>query len=139
MNAQTQFNFVSLNINVTKDKDLLIIELIENDIVFLQEYLLSKMNVDSLKRFWTHYTCLRATQKTRGRPSGGLAIYSIQNTQSILLQSDASILATKCGETTFINIYIACNRKIVQSLSSFSQACNRLRTLLSDLSKQNTK
>jgi len=42
MNAQTPFSFVSLNINGTKDKDLLISELLENDIVFLQELLLSK-------------------------------------------------------------------------------------------------
>ena len=74
MNAQTPFSFVSLNINGTKDKDLLISELLENDIVFLQEHLLSKVNVDSLKRFRTHYTFLRAAQKTRGRPSEGLAI-----------------------------------------------------------------
>ena len=139
MNTQTPFSFVSLNINGTKDKDLLISELLENDIVFLQEHLLSKVNVDSLKRFWTHYTFLRAAQKTRGRPSGGLAIYFRHKTQPILLQSDANILAIKCGDTAFINIYFPCNKKTVQSLSSFSQACNRLRTLLSDLSKQNTK
>ena len=63
MNAQTPFSFVSLNINGTKDKDLLISELLENDIVFLQEHLLSKVNVDSLKRSRTHYTFLRAAQK----------------------------------------------------------------------------
>ena len=63
MNAQTPFRFVSLNINDTKDKDLLISELLENGIVFLQEHLLSKVNVDSLKRFRTHYTFLRARQK----------------------------------------------------------------------------
>ena len=63
MNAQTPFSFVSLNINGTKDKDLLISELLENDIVFLQEHLLSKVNVDSLKHSWTHYTFLRAAPK----------------------------------------------------------------------------
>ena len=139
MNAQTPFSFVSFNINGTKDKDLLISELLENDIVFLQEHLLSKVNVDSLKRSRTHYTFLRAAQKTRGRPSGDLAIYFRHKTQPILLQSDANILAIKCGDTAFINNYFPCNKKTVQSLSSFSQACNRLRTLLSDLSKQNTK
>ena len=62
---------------------------------FLQECLLSKVNVDSLMRFWTHYTFLRAAQKTHGRPSGGQASYFRHNTQLILLQSDANILAIK--------------------------------------------
>ena len=139
MNAQTPFSLVSLNINSTKDKDLLISELLENDIVFLQEYLLSKVNVDILKSFRTHYIFLRAAQKTRGRPSGGRATYFRHKTQPIFLQSDANILAIKCGITAFINIYFPCDKKTAQSLSSFSQECNRLRTLLSDLSKQNTK
>ena len=54
MNAQTPFSLVSRNINGTKDKDLLIKMLLENDIVFLQQHLLSKVNVNSLKRFRTH-------------------------------------------------------------------------------------
>ena len=87
MNAQTPFSFVSLNINGTKDKDLLINELLENDIGCLQEHLLCKVDVDSLNRFRTHYTFLRAAQKTRGRPSGGLAIYFRHKTQPILLQN----------------------------------------------------
>ncbi|XP_065566258.1 uncharacterized protein LOC136031014 [Artemia franciscana] len=96
----------------------------------------TKGSTFSLKRM---LIALRAAQKTRGRPSGGLAIYFRHKTHPILLQSDANILAIKCGDTAFINIYFPCNKKTVQSLSSFSQACNRLRTLLSDLSKQNTK
>ena len=91
------------------------------------------MNVDSLKRFRTHYTFLRAAQKTRGRPIGGLAMYFRHKTQPILLQRDANILAIKCSDTAFINIYFPCNKKTVQLLSSFSQTGNRLRTLLSDL------
>ena len=139
MNTKTLFSFVSLNINGTKDKDLLISELLQNDFVFLQEHLLSKGNVDSLKRFWIYYAFLRATQKTCGRPSGGLAIYFKHKTQLILLQSYASILAIKCGDIAFINIYFPYNKKTLQSLSSFPQACKCLWTLLSNLSKQNTK
>jgi len=104
---------VSLYINGTKDKDLLINKLLDNDIVFLQRGFLSKVNIDSLKGFRTHYTFLRATQETRGRSLGALAIYFRNNTQPILLKNDADILAIKYG--------------------------NRLRTLLSNLSKQNTK
>ena len=50
MNQATIFSFASFNINGTKDKDLLINELLVNDIVFLQEHLLTKSNVSSLKR-----------------------------------------------------------------------------------------
>ena len=55
MNQATILSFASLNINGTKDKDLLINELLVNDIVFLQEHLLTKSNVSSLKRSSIHH------------------------------------------------------------------------------------
>ena len=55
MNQATILSFASLNINGTKDKDLLINELLVHDIVFLQEHLLTKSNVSSLKRSSVHH------------------------------------------------------------------------------------
>ena len=58
-----RFRFVSLNINGTKDKDLLIDELLDYDIVFLQEHFLTKANTDTLKRSPTHHTFVREAKK----------------------------------------------------------------------------
>ena len=75
MNQATILSFASVNINGTKDKDLLINELLVHDIVFLQEHLLTKSNVSSLKRSSVHNFFSYEAKKTRGRPSGGLAIF----------------------------------------------------------------
>ena len=59
MNQATILSFASLNINGTKDKDLLINELLVHDIVFLQETLLTKSNVSGLKRPSVHHFFFR--------------------------------------------------------------------------------
>ena len=69
-----RFHFVSLNINGTKDKDLLIDELLDYNIVFLQEHFLAKANTDALKRSPTHYTFVREAKKRTVDPMGTLQI-----------------------------------------------------------------
>ena len=55
MNQATILSFASLNIIGTKDKGLLINELLVHDLVFLQEYLLTKSNVSSLVQSSVHH------------------------------------------------------------------------------------
>ena len=69
----------SFNINGTKDKDHTINEMSDYDILFLQEYLLPAASVNLLRRSSAHFVFTTDAQRTRGRPSAGLACINKQS------------------------------------------------------------
>ena len=99
-----RFHFVSLNINGTKDKDLLIDEHLDYDIVFLQEHFLTKANTDTLKRSPTLHTLVREAKKTCGRPSGVIATLVRLAKKPELISFDHNLRAIKCGNIVLINV-----------------------------------
>ena len=133
MNQATILSFASLNINGTKDKDLLINELLVHDIVFLQEHLLTKSNVSSLKRSSVHHFFSQEAKQTRGRPSGGLAIFFRSPSKPSVIHCDDNILAIQCDSTDFINVYLPCDRRSIASFTSFAKCCSSLKSLLESL------
>ena len=137
LTSPTALSFVSLNINGTKDKDLQIDELLNFDVVFLQEHLLSKVNTNSLRRSATHDIFIREAKKTRGRPSGGTAIFIRSGYQPMQIYSDANILAIQCNNMAFVNVYLPCNHRNTQSFTAFAKACHKLKSLFIKFADKN--
>ena len=132
MNQATILSFTSLCINGTKDKGLLINELLVHDIVFLQEHLLTKSNVSSLKRSSVHHFFHKRPRKLEAALLVAYQFSSVTH-QSPLWFIMMTTLSDSMWHTALINVYLPCDRRSIASFTSFTKCCSSLKSLLESL------
>ena len=128
----------SFNINGTKDKVLSLDEKLANhNVVLLQEHLLPSCSVNFLRQSSQHAVFTTNACCTRGRPSGGLACIIKRSLPRYLspscYQSSEHYLAIRLADVILINAYLPHDRRSVSSFSSYANACNKLKALISGI------
>ena len=110
-------------------------KLANHDVFLLQEHLLPSCSVNFLRQSSQHAVFITNAQHTRGRPSGGLACIIKRSLPSYLspscYQSSEHYISIRLSDVIIINAYLPHNRRSVSSFSSYANACNKLKTLIS--------
>ena len=125
------------NSNVTKDKDIILENLMLNyDTVFLQEHLLTAASSNFLRRNSAHRPFITHARPTKGRSSGGLACTVKDVIIASQFYSNSNLLAIRIGNTISINCYLLHDKRYTRSFPSFSMVCKKLGDLISSVTSK---
>lgn len=141
--APKMCNILSWNINGKALEKTVLLDTMSltNEVICIQEHLLSEDNTNLLK-FSSSLQCfIRPAErvKSRGRPSGGLATLVRKSLQAELLASSKHFLAVKVRDTVIINVYLPTNYRSSLSDSKFTGACTQLSRFVKAQIPGNTK
>ena len=130
-------SLLSWNINgKVVDKGLVLSELLStNEIIFLQEHFLSDERKNLLSISQNSYLLFHPAKmnKSRGRPSGGLAIISQFSIN--FLESNDHFIAAEFSDLICIDVYLPTNYCSLQSENKFINACKKLASFVKGVSK----
>ena len=128
------------NINGTKDKVLSLDEKLANhELVVLQKHLLPSYSVKFQRRRFQHDVFSTNARGTQGRTFGGLASIIKLSLPSyfspICYQSSEHYLAIRFADMVLINTFLPHDRRYVSSFSSYANAYNKIKTLISGIKR----